>query len=95
MVIFINFINNEINAIDEELAKNENVNVLYEIKNTKFGIEKYVPNIRNKNIQNENIPLKDEKSKVLNISDKWLNLKETIVDIIHLLRYFILQYPQV
>ena len=42
-VIFINFINNEINRIDEELAKNEIVNILYEIKNTKFGLEKYVP----------------------------------------------------
>ena len=74
-VIFINFINNEINRIDEELAKNENVNVLYEIKNTKFGIEKYAPNIRNNNKKDEIIPLNEEKSKVLNISDKWLTQK--------------------
>ena len=73
--IFINFINNEINRIDEELAKNENVNVLYEIKNTKFGIEKYAPNIRNNNKKDEIIPLNEEKSKVLNISDKWLTQK--------------------
>mgnify|MGYP007070125749 FL=1 len=41
MVIFLNFINNEINRINEQLSKNENINVLYNSKLTKFGTEKY------------------------------------------------------
>ena len=40
-VIFLNFINNEINRINEQLSKNENINVLYNSKLTKFGTEKY------------------------------------------------------
>ena len=74
-VIFINFINNELNRIDEELSKNENVNVLYESKNTKFGLERYVPNISKNSRENKIIPLNEEKSKVLNISDIWLTQK--------------------
>ena len=56
-------------------SKNENVNVLYQIKNTKFGLEKYVPNIINNNIQKENININEEKSKLLNISDIRLTQK--------------------
>ena len=40
-VVFCNFINNEINRINNLLAKNENVNVLFYSKNTKFGKEKF------------------------------------------------------
>ena len=81
--------------MDEELSKNENANVLYEIKNTKFGLEKFVPNISKNNRENKIIPLNEEKSKVLNISGKCLLKKGAIVDIMRLLLYFILQYHQV
>ena len=60
LVIFINFTNNEINRIDEELSKNENVNVLYESKNTKFGLEKFIPNINKNYRENKIIPLNEE-----------------------------------
>ena len=40
-VIFLNFINNEIIRINNELIVNQNINVLYNAKNTKFGLEKY------------------------------------------------------
>ena len=35
-VIFLNFINKEIERINEKLSKNENKNVLFESKHTKF-----------------------------------------------------------
>ena len=41
-VKFLNFINNEINRINEILGKNENINILYTEKGTKFHKEKYV-----------------------------------------------------
>ena len=40
-VVFLNFINNELIRINDPLAKNENKNVLYESKHTKFSLEKY------------------------------------------------------
>ena len=40
-VIFLNFINKEIERIKEKLSKNENINVHYSEKNTKFGKLKY------------------------------------------------------
>ena len=40
-VIFLNFINNELIRINNLLAKNENKNVFYESKYTKFSLEKY------------------------------------------------------
>ena len=40
-VVFLNFINNEIIRINETLGKNENINILYEEKHTKFGKEKF------------------------------------------------------
>ena len=43
-VIFLNFINDELERIDNILGKNENINVLYKKKSTKFGIDKYKPN---------------------------------------------------
>ena len=48
-VIFLNFINKEIERINEKLSKNENKNVLYESKHTKFGINKFLNNNENKN----------------------------------------------
>ncbi len=53
----MNFINRETDRINETLGKNENINVLYESKQTKFGKSKYI-NINNVyNIENtkENI----------------------------------------
>ena len=48
----MNFINREIERINENLGKNENINVLYESKQTKFGKSKYI-NINNPyNIEN-------------------------------------------
>ena len=40
-VVFLNFINNEIICIFDILGKNENVNILFAEKNTKFGRSKY------------------------------------------------------
>ena len=40
-VVFMNFINKEIDRINEILGKNENINVLYSKKNTKFGSKKF------------------------------------------------------
>lgn len=37
LVKFLNFINKEIDRINKILGKNENINVLYEIKQKKFG----------------------------------------------------------
>ena len=41
-VVFLNFINRELDRINNILAKNENKNVLYESKHTKFGIDKFI-----------------------------------------------------
>ena len=41
-VKFMNFINNEILRINTELGKNENINILFEEKNTKFGKSKFI-----------------------------------------------------
>ena len=41
-VKFMNFINNEILRINNELGKNENINILYGEKKTKFGKSKYI-----------------------------------------------------
>ena len=64
-VVFLNFINKEIDRITEILGKNENINVLYSKKKTKFGIKKY-----NYTKIKEN--KKDEEIKNIKISDKWL-----------------------
>ena len=40
-VVFMNFIFKELERISEKLGKNENINVLYSEKNTKFGKFKY------------------------------------------------------
>ena len=70
-VIFLNFINNEINRITEVLAKNENINILYKSKTTKFGKDKYV-RITNQNkhiLNSQNIV---DINKIENISTRWL-----------------------
>jgi len=41
-VLFLNFINDELIRIKYLLGKNENINVLYFKKMTKFGKDKYV-----------------------------------------------------
>ena len=43
-VVFLNFINNEILRINEMLGKNENINILFAEKHTKFGKEKFTNN---------------------------------------------------
>ena len=48
-VVFINFINKEIIRINDILSKNENINVLYNSKYTKFGKEKYISPINETN----------------------------------------------
>ena len=48
-VIFLNFINRELDRINEKLSKNENINVLYKSKQTKFWIKKFI-NINNKEL---------------------------------------------
>ena len=70
-VIFLNFINKEINRISDALAKNVNINILYESKSTKFGKAKY------EGITNYNeIILNSQKLVNLNktekISNRWL-----------------------
>ena len=66
-VVFLNFINKEILRINELLGKNENINILFAEKHTKFGKEKYTNNPRIKtefaeqNLKNNN-----------SIATKWL-----------------------
>ena len=43
------FINKEIFRINDLLGKNENINVIYSQKNTKFGKQKYTYNKYQKN----------------------------------------------
>ena len=66
-VVFLNFINNEILRINEVLGKNENVNILFAEKNTKFGMEKFTNEIRIKNDINENNNKNNN-----TIANKWL-----------------------
>ena len=57
----MNFIFKELERISEKLSKNENINVLYSEKNTKFGKLKY--NFTN---INEILPEKKEKKSIVN-----------------------------
>ena len=43
-VVFLNFINNEILRINELFGKNENLNIFFAKKLTKFGKEKFTSN---------------------------------------------------
>ena len=71
-VKFMNFINNEILRINEILNKNENINIAYEKKTTKFGIGKYIFFQK----ENNNIDTQENKNEILkvhnSIIDKWL-----------------------
>ena len=72
-VIFLNFINKELNRINDILSKNENKNILFESKYTKFGINKYslvITNLPNKEGNNPTNIREIEKK--LDISKKWL-----------------------
>ena len=70
-VIFLNFINNEIDRINKELIENQNVNVLYNMKTTKFGLDKYnnSDDIKISNKNNTNEIIENQKK---NINEKWL-----------------------
>ena len=68
-VVFLNFITKELDRITLKLSKNENVNVLYSMKHSKFGLDKFV-NKNNNNIGNKFIIENEERNK--NISEKWL-----------------------
>ena len=61
----MSFINKEIYRINDLLGKNENINVIYSQKNTKFGKQKYTYNKYRKNE-------KELKNEPKNISEKWL-----------------------
>ena len=66
-VVFLNFINKEILGINELLGKNENINILFTKKLTKFGKEKFTNNSQIKTEFTEH-NLKNNKS----IPTKWL-----------------------
>ena len=71
LVIFLNFINNEIIRINKDLIENQNINVTYNTKKTKFGIEKYNNTDNNDNLNKES---SNERYEIIkeNISSKWL-----------------------
>ena len=68
-VVFLNFINRELERINTILSKNENINVLYQMKYSKFGIEKYA-NKNNNNIIQEKIY--ETITTKTDISETWL-----------------------
>ena len=72
-VVFCNFIYNEINRINNQLAKNENINVLFHSKNTGFGKEKFLN--EKTNFENNNIIINNIESKHENILNIWLKQK--------------------
>ena len=73
-VVFLNFINNEITRINQILAKNENINILYKSKYTKFGIEKYAPQTQeDKNKSKTAFQIKEIANET--IADCWLKQK--------------------
>ena len=65
-VIFLNFINKEINRINEILSKNDNINVLFNSKATKFGKEK---NNFNNEISKLNIIIPEKHNLIETIAD--------------------------
>ena len=66
-VVFLNFINNEILRINEMLGKNENVNILFAEKHTKFGKEKFTYNSQTITEFKENMLTNNN-----TIASKWL-----------------------
>ena len=72
-VVFLNFINKELIRIKDILSKNENKNILFESKHTKFGINKYNTVITNQpKKEGNNTTTLGETEKQLDISKKWL-----------------------
>ena len=72
-VVFLNFINDEIIRITNLLGKNENINILNDMKKTKFGLEKYQLNLnKTSNIINKEEEEKTVERRKLNISEQWL-----------------------
>ena len=72
-VVFLNFINNEINRINNILGKNENKNILFESKFSKFGLNKFNTTIKKDTLEeNKNIINTDKINVKLDISKKWL-----------------------
>ena len=69
-VSFMQFINKELNRINESLAKNSNINIIYSQKTTKFGKSKYNYEYNSEN----NLPKKEVVNKK-NISQEWLKQK--------------------
>ena len=68
---FLIFINKEIIRINEILSKNENINVLFNRKTTKFWKEKYNNKINNE-ISNLNSIIQEKINLIETIEDKWL-----------------------
>ena len=67
----MNIINREINRINETFGKNENINVLYESKQTKFDKSKYI-NINNVyNLENTKENISNIQKNKITIADKW------------------------
>ncbi len=70
-MIFLNFISKEIIRINEILSKNNNINVLFNSKTTKFRKEKYNNKINNE-ISNINSIIQEKINLIETIADKWL-----------------------
>ena len=68
-VVFLNFINRELERINTNLSKNQNINVLYQMKYTKFGIEKYANQNSNNIIQEK---IYETITTKIDISETWL-----------------------
>ena len=68
----MNIINREINRINETFGKNENINVLYESKSTKFGKSKYINENNVYNIENTKENIRVIRKNKIAIADKWL-----------------------
>ena len=71
-VIFLNFINDELNRIKKILGKNENINVLYNEKKTKFGKDKYEENNLKTINYTEEHKIEEEKKTIAKV---WLKQK--------------------
>ena len=69
MGCFLNFINNEIIRINDILGKNENKNILFESKYSKFGLNKFNKITKEESIkENKNIINTVEINEKMNIN---------------------------
>ena len=72
-VVFLNFINKEIIRINDILGKNENKNILFESKFSKFGINKFNTITNEESIkENKNLIKLVEINEKMNITKNWL-----------------------